>query len=87
MIPLAGLLAGLGAEVVSSVIKEGAQWLKEQQVKGAIEDSVRLKIANDMMETANVALQIKSALLRDPDAVDRGVLVPDPTVPVPPEHS
>ena len=77
----AAFLASLGSEAVSSLIKEGMQWLKEKQARGEIEDAVKLKIANEMQEVGIRALEIKAALLADPAAIDYGVVQPDDTIP------
>ena len=79
----AAFLASLGAEAVSALIKEGMQWLKEKQAKGEIEDMVKLKIANDMLEVGNRALEVRSYLLEHPDAIDSGVLLDDKSIPAP----
>ena len=88
MLPLLALLGQAGiqitAEVASAIVKEGVQWLKEAQAKQAIKDEERLKIATEMLEVANHALEVRAFLLQHPDAVDFGVLVREP-LPVPGE--
>ena len=87
MLPLLAFFAQagvqIGAEAVSTIIKEGVQWLKEKEARGEIEDKVKLKIANEMLEVGNRALEVRSALMRDPAAIDYGVVQPDDTIPGP----
>ena len=79
MMAFVGPLLGLIKDIVIGYYQE---WRKRQDVK-IIE---RQKFALEGAIRAADAYAVKAGLRADPGAADSGVLIPDPTIPLPGDH-